>query len=137
LYVDNIKRYSKEFSWTIKSINSFSWITWLHRISPVTRTNFLGFIEIYLKIPIHFEINPTQAPKWGWGRELEWGWGRELEWGWWSERGQDLEWGCAKILIELINPQQMNNSCGKINLKKINRPIPSRISTTFLKEISN
>jgi hypothetical protein len=28
-------------------------------------------------------------------------------------------------LIQVINPQQINNSCGKINLKKINPGSPS------------
>jgi hypothetical protein len=69
------------------------------------RLIFLGFIRIYWKISIHFEINPTQFGVWG--QWPEWGWGRKPKWGW------GYEWGCTKILTHLINPQRINNSCGK------------------------
>ncbi len=45
------------------------------------------FLGFINKIPIYFEINSTQSSK----------------------------WGCAKIFIRLINPEQINNSCGKIH----------------------
>ncbi len=82
---------------------------------------FVGFIRIYWKILMHFEINPTQF--WVWGRWPEWGWGRRPKWGWrrewdWRGWGRGCEWGCTRILTLLTNPQWINNSCRKNKSQK-------------------
>ncbi len=70
---------------------------------------------------MHFEINPTQFrvrgrwPKWGWGQRPRWGWRREWDWRRW---GREYEWGCTKILTQLINLQWINNSSGKNKSQK-------------------
>jgi len=46
--------------------------------------------EIYLKIPVYFEINPIMSPECGWRRNPKWG----CRW----QYANEQNWGCHEIL---------------------------------------